>query len=109
MRLLAQTPDAFRASGRNLQGNATECNAVTAGCEMEKLMDNSKNTYKYVLKVGDKVVYRGVTNDLKRRQAEHRVRWPDGQVQPVGRKTTMEQALDWMRGGTQSHEQSTAS
>ena len=72
-------------------------------------MDNSKNTYKYVLKVGDKVVYRGVTNDLERRQAEHRVRWPDGQVQPMGPKTTMEQALVWMRDGAQSHEQPAAS
>ena len=56
-------------------------------------MDNSKNTYKYVLKVGEKVVHRGVTNDLERRQMEHRVRWPDGQVEPVGEKTTMEQAF----------------
>lgn len=93
----------------NLQGNATESNPVTAGFAMEKLMDNSKNTYKYVLKVGEKVVHRGVTNDLERRQAEHRVRWPDGQVEPVGEKTTMEQALIWMRDGAQSHEQSAAS
>ena len=72
-------------------------------------MDNSKNTYKYVLKVDGKIVYRGVTNDLKRRQAEHRVRWPDGQVQRVGEKTTMEQALNWMRSDAQSHEQPAAS
>lgn len=61
-------------------------------------MENSKRTYwYYVLKVGDEVVYHGVTNNLRRREAEHRVRWPDGQVEPVGKKTTMRQALISMR------------
>ena len=83
----------------------SESDAVAAGFEMEKLMDNSKNTYKYyVLKVGDRVVYRGVTNDLDRRGAEHRVRWPDGQVQPMGDETTMKKALSQMRNDAKSHE-----
>ena len=94
----------------NLWGIASESNAVAAGFEMEKLMDDAKNTYKYyVLKVGDKVVYRGVTNDLGRREAEHRVRWPDGQVQPMGGETTMKQALSQMHNDAKSHEQPAAS
>lgn len=31
-----------------------------------------RNTYKYELRNGNKVVYVGITNDLGRREAEHR-------------------------------------
>ena len=73
-------------------------------------MDNAKNAYKYyVLKVGDKVVYRGVTNDLDRREAEHRVRWPDGQIESMGDEPTMKQALSRMRNDAKFHEQPAAS
>lgn len=32
----------------------------------------NRNTYKYELRNGNKVVYVGITNDLGRREAEHR-------------------------------------
>ena len=56
-----------------------------------------RDTYKYVVKQGKKIILTGVTNDLKRREAEHKVRYPSSHVAKVGRKTTREQALKWAR------------
>lgn len=58
-----------------------------------------RDTYKYHFKIGKKVVYRGITNDLKRRETEHKTRWGTGKIEKIGRKTTRERALDWERGG----------
>lgn len=62
-----------------------------------------RDTYKYHFKIGKKVVYRGITNDLKRREIEHKTRWNTGKIEKIGRKTTRERALDWEgRGGKRS-------
>lgn len=58
-----------------------------------------KDTYKYQLKVGGKIVYRGVTNDLTRREQEHKATWPGSQIKQIGRKTTRDAALKWEREG----------
>ncbi|MFA5066028.1 MAG: hypothetical protein WC566_11280 [Dehalococcoidia bacterium] len=56
-----------------------------------------RDTYKYEVKKGRKVILRGATNDLDRRGTEHKVRYPDSHIAKVGRKTTREQALKWAR------------
>jgi predicted GIY-YIG superfamily endonuclease len=61
------------------------------------MMQQKRNTYKYHFMVGNEIVYSGVTSDLKRREAEHKVRWPDGYIVQVGSKTTRKGALDWQR------------
>lgn len=45
-------------------------------------MANPRDTYKYQLKVGNKIVHGGITNDLNRREQEHQQTWPKerGQV-----------------------------
>lgn len=52
-----------------------------------------RDTVNYNLKVGNKVVYKGTTNDLEKREAEHR---RDGKefthIQQVGNKKTPEGA-----------------
>ena len=58
-----------------------------------------KDTYKYQIKKGGKVVYRGITNDLDRRESEHQEKFPDTQVKQVGRQTTRKAALKWEREG----------
>jgi predicted GIY-YIG superfamily endonuclease len=58
-----------------------------------------RDTYKYVLKAGNRIVHRGVTSDLKRREAEHKAHIPQSHVVQVGRRTTREQALEWERRG----------
>ena len=60
-------------------------------------MAASLDTYKYRFKVEEVVVYCGVTNDLKRRESEHRSRWPNGTIEQVGRRTTRAGALEWLR------------
>ena len=56
---------------------------------------SARTTYKYCFKVGNKVVHSGITNDLERREREHRRRWPNGRIEQVGRRTTREDAWRW--------------
>ncbi len=58
-----------------------------------------RNTHKYHLKQGRKVVYRGITNDLERRHLEHQHDFPGAKIEQVGRRTTRKAALKWERDG----------
>lgn len=58
-----------------------------------------RNTYKYHLKRGNKIIRSGITNDLDRREDEHqREHGEDVHVKKVGRATTRESAKDWEKG-----------
>ena len=61
-----------------------------------------KETFKYHMKVGNKIVHRGITNDIDRREQEHRQEWPNGHIVQIGRITTREAALKWERDGGKS-------
>ena len=56
---------------------------------------NPRDTYKYQVMRGKKILYYGITDDLERSAAEHKVRWPDCGVVQVGQKATREGALQW--------------
>lgn len=58
-------------------------------------MSKPRNTYMYVFKVGRKFVHGGITNDLERREREHKQSWPNGHIVQVGRRTTEEVAKNW--------------
>jgi len=58
-----------------------------------------RDTYKYHLKDGRRIVHRGITNDLNRREQEHRTEYPGSKIGQVGRRTTREAALEWERNG----------
>lgn len=58
-----------------------------------------RNIYKYHLKKGAKVVHRGITNDLERRQLEHQQKSLGVKIQQIGRRTTRKAALKWEREG----------
>ncbi len=60
-------------------------------------MRERRDTYKYHVKVGRKIIYRGITTDLERRGAEHKARRPNSRIVKVGRRTTRERALEWER------------
>ena len=47
-----------------------------------------RDTYKYHLKDGKRIVHRGITAE-----------YPGTQISQVGRRTTREAALDWERNG----------
>lgn len=58
-----------------------------------------RDTSKYHLKQGHKTVYRGITYDLERREAEHQKEYPGSEIKQVGRRTTRDAALKWEREG----------
>ena len=64
----------------------------------------SRDTFKYHLKRGNKIIRSGITNDLDRREDEHRREYgEDVHVTKVGRAATREGAKDWekeQKGGT---------
>ena len=59
----------------------------------------NRNIYKYHLKRGQRVVHRGITNNLRRRESEHQQEHPGAKIKQVGRRTTREAALKWERQG----------
>ena len=58
----------------------------------------ARDTYKYHFKQGRRIVHTGITNDLERREAEHKRNFgEDGHIFKVGRATTKDAALQWER------------
>ena len=62
-------------------------------------MAQRKTTFKFHLKIGGRIIYRGITNDLERRQRGFQARYPGARIVQVGRRTTREAALRWEREG----------
>lgn len=55
-----------------------------------------RDTYKYHLKQGNRVIRSGITNNLDRREKEHqRELGNDVHIQQVGKRTTREGAREW--------------
>ena len=54
-----------------------------------------RDTYKYLLKDGNKIVYVGITNDLERRETEHRQDKNFATMEVVGRRCSRESAERW--------------
>lgn len=56
----------------------------------------ARNTYKYHFKVGNKILHTGITNDLQRREQEHKQDFGiNGHIKKVGNATTRDAALQW--------------
>ena len=55
----------------------------------------NRNTYKYQVRVGRKIVHGGITNDLERREQEHQQEWPKAKLSQVRRRTTEKAAREW--------------
>lgn len=62
-------------------------------------MSTRRDTYKYHFKVGSKIVHRGITSDLARREREHRQSFRYGHIRQIGRRTSREGALRWEKEG----------
>jgi len=52
----------------------------------DKIMVAKRDTYKYHFKIGNKIVHSGITNDLDRREMEHKQKWSNGHIFQVGSK-----------------------
>lgn len=57
----------------------------------------SRDTYKYIYKVGNRIKHLGTTVDLSRREKEHKKNWSAGHIRQVGRRTTRIAARKWVR------------
>ena len=59
-------------------------------------LDALRDTYKYHLKRGNRILRIGITNDLDGREREHQRKYGDDvHLQQVGRRTTRPAAMDW--------------
>lgn len=60
-------------------------------------MATDRIMYKYHFKLGNKIVHTGITNDIDRREAEHRRKmgWARGHIKQVGLRTTPRAAEEW--------------
>ena len=54
-----------------------------------------RDTYKYDFLRGGNIIHSGITNDLDRRENEHKRDYHGGHIRQVGRVSTREAALDW--------------
>ena len=62
---------------------------------------NERDTFKYqYLDNQGRIQHSGITNDLDRREGEHRRQYGPGRIRQVGRRTTRDAAKDW--GGRQT-------
>ena len=84
--------DSMRTMTRNLPGHAGDA-LLRSGTTMA----TSRTTYKYHYKLGNRIVHTGITQDLDRREAEHRRHegWERGHITQVGVRTTPEAAREW--------------
>lgn len=64
---------------------------------IEGLSEEPRDTSKYLFIQGGSVRHGGITNDLDRREREHRRRWPDGHIRQVGRRTKRSAGRTWER------------
>ena len=56
-----------------------------------------RDTYKYYLKQGNRIVHVGITTDHERREKMHQQEFPGSKLKRQGRRTTREGALRWER------------
>ncbi len=55
-----------------------------------------RDTYKYHFKKGNRIVHTGITNDLDRREQEHKQTYgTSGHIKQVGHAATRDAALKW--------------
>ena len=58
---------------------------------------SNRDTYKYRLKVGNKIVYAGTTDDPERRAGEHqsKPKFANAKLVVIGNRTTKDAARKW--------------
>jgi len=66
----------------------------------------TRDTYKYRIKDGNRIVYYGTTNDLERREREHRSEGMDfTKMEKIGNITTSAAAGAWEEGEIKRYKQ----
>ena len=60
---------------------------------------SNRDTYRYHYIVDRKIVHRGITNNLGRREQEHHQNYGDGSIKQIGPRVTRDSALRWEQDG----------
>ena len=64
--------------------------------QLQEAWKMARNTYKYHFKKGNRIVHTGITDDLERREQEHKLNFGEsGRIKKVGHATTLDAALRW--------------
>lgn len=59
-------------------------------------MSGHRDTFKYYVKMGNKILHVGITNDLERRELEHQKKYGSKvRLKQVGNRTTREAGYEW--------------
>lgn len=60
-------------------------------------MPTDRDTYRYHFKLGNKIVFTGITKDIDRQEIAHQREpgWKKGHIKQVGWRTTYDAALEW--------------
>lgn len=58
-------------------------------------MPDKRDTKKYNLRQGRKIVHTGITKDPERREQEHQAQFPGSKLTTVGRSVTEKSAREW--------------
>ena len=66
---------------------------------MTKKRQKPRNIRRYHYWWRGKVVHRGVTKDLEKREQDHKQKWPGGHIQQIGPSVTKDTSLKWEREG----------
>ncbi len=62
----------------------------------DRTMTIFRDTYKYQVKRGNKILHTGITNDIVRREHELKMEYGvDVYTKKVGNRTTIEEGLQW--------------
>jgi AraC-like DNA-binding protein len=93
------SPSQYRSQllARSVPGTRKSKQRKTSGRrgKTKSVEPSSRDTYKYNFEVGNKIVHRGITIDLERRETEHQRRWPNGHIKQVGHRSTADAARKW--------------
>ena len=84
-------PDHFKGTQVHSEVIAPNNRTWTVGTQTD--------TYRYHFVKDRKVVHRGMTDDLERREQEHRQKHGSGHIVQVGRRTTRDAARKWEHKG----------
>jgi predicted GIY-YIG superfamily endonuclease len=63
------------------------------------MANKPRNTFKYHFIKDRKVVHRGITTDLERREQEHQRAFGGGRIKQIGYRTTEPAAREWEAEG----------
>jgi hypothetical protein len=86
---------AAMAQGHTAQPKAGITGEAAAAWQVDHVSGTQRSWYRYDFKVGNTVRHSGITQDLERREIEHRQLWPTGRIVVVSAPISARAARQW--------------